>query len=106
MLTSSDFHDSLADANPPEGFAPALQALWWAGKGDWDRAHVIAGDRQDDADCNLVHGHLHRAQGDAESAQHWYAQSGRASSDLPLEQEWHAIAADLLSARSAITDRS
>ena len=101
MLTPDGFRDSLTGANPPGGLGPALQALWWAGKGKWDHAHVLAGDRQDDADCNLVHGHLHRAEGDEENARFWYARSGRASSALPLDQEWHAIAAELLPNPSA-----
>jgi len=35
------FKRSLSHAVPPRALAPELQALWWAGKGDWDKAHSI-----------------------------------------------------------------
>ena len=35
-----EFKRSLAKAKPP-GLAPALAALWWAGKDQWDKAHAI-----------------------------------------------------------------
>ena len=103
MSDLDSFRDSLADANPPADIGLALQALWWVRKGDWNLAHVIAGERQEDPDCNLVHGHLHRIEGDPESAEHWYAQSDRPRSDLSLDEEWDFIAADLLSAGPAVT---
>jgi len=33
------FRTSLARDKPPQGLGLALQALWWAAKGDWDKAH-------------------------------------------------------------------
>ena len=38
------FEASLSGEAPPEGFMPILQALWYEGKGDWDRAHKIVQD--------------------------------------------------------------
>ena len=104
MLTSSDFHDSLADANPPEGFDPARQALWWAGKGDWDRAHALA---QDEAgrDAAWVHAHLHRREGDETNARYWYARAGRPAATGALDEEWRAMAAALLAGPSSAERR-
>lgn len=99
MLAFDDFVRSVSCSDPPSEIDPSLLAMWWAAKGDWNRAHLIVGDHEDDADCNLVHGHLHRAEGNLEGAQHWYALSARTMSDLSLEQEWNRIAAELLSAR-------
>src|SRR6185312_6298512 len=40
------FLDSLEGKEPKRGLSPAMQALWWAAKGDWSRAHALA---QEDA---------------------------------------------------------
>jgi len=40
-MTLAEFERSLARSKPPDGFAPALLALWWAGKDDWDTAYKI-----------------------------------------------------------------
>jgi hypothetical protein len=41
-MTPAVYKRSLSDAKPPAGLSPALIALWWAGKDDWDKAHTIA----------------------------------------------------------------
>lgn len=73
-----------------------LQALWWAERGDWDRAHTLcqeAGTREGD----WVHGYLHRAEGDAGNARYWYARAGRRWPEgAALKAEWAAIVAELL----------
>lgn len=38
-----DFQSSLTNDQPPTGI-PCLAALWYAGKGDWEKAHNIAQD--------------------------------------------------------------
>ena len=43
-MTPAAFKRSLTSAVPPKAFAPELQALWWANKGDWDKAHRIVMD--------------------------------------------------------------
>jgi hypothetical protein len=37
-MTLAEFKRSLAKSAPPD-CAPALQALWWAAKDDWNAAH-------------------------------------------------------------------
>ncbi len=37
-----EFRGSLKDEKPPEGFSAALEALWWDGKGSWEKAHEAA----------------------------------------------------------------
>ena len=41
VVTMADFRASLSDAAPAPGLEPPLAALWWAAKGNWDRAHKI-----------------------------------------------------------------
>lgn len=85
------------DASVPEGLSPALQALWYDGRGDWQRAHECA---QDDhsRDGSWVHAYLHRKEGDAGNAGYWYARAGRTmpAAGVTLQAEWAEIARALL----------
>jgi hypothetical protein len=104
-LTPNEFQRSLAGAHPPEGCAPALQALWWIGKGDWDAAHqiVMAGES---ADCAWVHAHLHRIEGDLDNARYWYRRAGELAVTHAFEAERDAIIAALLDATRRPRDSS
>ena len=95
-MTIDAFRSSLSEATPPAGASPALQALWWARGGDWDRAHACVQQHEGDPDCDLVHAHLHRQQGDTENARHWYQLVGRPFPTIPLQEEWTALATNLL----------
>ena len=66
---------------------PALAALWWAGKDDWNKAHEIVMDR-DDPDSAWVHAHLHRVEGDVGNTYYWHRQAGRSPSTGDLADEW------------------
>lgn len=96
-MTLDDFKRSLSGAKPPPRIAPALAALWWVGKDDWDTAHKIVMDKSG-RDCAWVHAHLHRMEGDAGNAAYWYAQARKPASKLYLRTEWDAIASELLRA--------
>jgi hypothetical protein len=78
---------------------PALQALWHQAKGDWDTAHGIAQEQDDQAGA-WVHAHLHRAEGDAANAGYWYRRAQKPLPTSSLDEEWDAIAMALLSDRS------
>ena len=97
MRTLDKFEQSLSEAAPPQDANLALQALWWARKGDWDRAHRCAQQREGDPDCDLVHAHLHRQEGDVSNARYWYRRAGRWLPDVTLDEEWRAITTKLLS---------
>ena len=94
-VTPAQFTESLSRPAPPTPLSAALQGLWWAAKGEWDRAHRIVQD-EDSADGAWVHAYLHRVEGDLANASYWYRQAGRVGASGPLEEEWRAIAADLL----------
>ena len=76
IMTPSDFKHSLARSEPPDGLLPALVALWWAGKDDWNKAHQIVANGEG-SDCAWVHAHLHRVEGDLDNACYWYRQARR-----------------------------
>ncbi len=91
----AEFRASLSGASPaPELNAP-LAGLWWAAKGDWDRAHKVV---QDDEGCDAawVHAYLHRVEGDLGNAGYWYRQAARPVAKDSLEAEWERIASALL----------
>ena len=96
MMTMDMFTSSLAQAAPPSGARLALQALWWARKGEWDRAHGCVQQNEGDPECDLVHAHLHREEGDLVNARSWYQQAGRAMPDTPLADEWVQLAGELV----------
>ena len=95
VTTSLDFKASLAGAAPAPNLDAPLAGLWWAAKGDWDRAHKIVQD-ENTADAAWVHAYLHRVEGDLGNAAYWYRKAGRPEASDPLEVEWEAIAAALL----------
>ena len=74
----ADFRATLADTAPAPGLEPPLVALWWAAKGDWDRAHKIVQD-ESDADAAWVHAYLHRVEGDLGNADYWYQRARQPS---------------------------
>ncbi|MFI5012064.1 MAG: hypothetical protein ACHQAY_06925 [Hyphomicrobiales bacterium] len=74
-----------------------MQALWWVGKGEWDRAHGCVQQREGEPECDLVHAHLHRLEGDLANAGHWYRRAGKPVATTSSEEEWAAIATQLLS---------
>ena len=87
--------NSLADREPPRGISLALAALWWAAKGDWNKAHAIA-QSDEGADAAWVHAYLHRVEGDLGNARYWYARAGRSPASGRIEIEWDAIVEALL----------
>jgi hypothetical protein len=89
------YKNSLVEAAPPAGLAPAVMALWWEAKGDWHRAHQCA-QQQADAEGAWVHAYLHRVEGDLRNASGWYRRAGKPVSEAPLPEEWEAIARALL----------
>jgi len=98
MLTIDAFRGSLSAAAPPSGLGPALQALWWARRGDWNRAHDCVQQHEGQPDCDRVHAHLHRQEGDLSNASWWYQRVGRPVPAVPLQDEWNLLAAEMLAA--------
>ena len=94
MMNLTAFKRSLSSKRPPAGLSPALTALWWAGKDDWDKAHKIVMS-EDDADCAWVHAYLHRVEGDLANARYWYRQAHRRPASGELAAEWSVIVAAL-----------
>ena len=99
-MTPSELKSSVTGSAPPSGLAGPLQALWWAAKGDWDRAHKIVMN-EGTANAAWVHAYLHRVEGDLGNAGYWYRQAGQPAAQDSLEAEWERIVSALLGSGKA-----
>lgn len=97
MTTIDSFRSSVSAETPPADVGPALQALWWALRGDWKRAHECVQQHEGEPDCDWVHAHLHRQEGDMRNAGGWYQRAGRAVPTLSVQDEWSILATEMLS---------
>lgn len=66
------------------------KALELAREGQWNAAHEIVQAHADEFSC-LIHAYLHRVEGDAGNAAHWYRRAGEAVSSLSVEQELQSL---------------
>src|SRR3974377_446411 len=94
----AEFRESLKNHAPPAGLGAALEALWWDGKGDWEKAHEAA-QRDEGPDGSWVHAYLHRKEEDLPNAKYWYRRADRASGYGDLKREWESIVNWLLRSR-------
>src|ERR1043166_6983163 len=94
-MNLAEFKRGVSNTKPPSGLTPALAALWWAAKGDWDKAHGIVM-KEESRDAAWVHAYLHRVEGDLDNAGYWYRKARRPAASQPLTEEWDAIAAALI----------
>ncbi|RVU34228.1 hypothetical protein EOI86_24275 [Hwanghaeella grinnelliae] len=94
-MTEDDFLKTMDGDAPPSEWSLPLQALWWDGKGDWEKAHSCAQDASD-SDGSWVHAYLHRVEGDLGNAGYWYRRAGKPAHSGALQQEWREIVGHLL----------
>jgi hypothetical protein len=94
-VTLDDLRNTLSARTPPASLTPALRALWHDARGDWEEAHSIAQDIEDQAGA-WIHAYLHRKEGDLGNAGYWYRRAGRPVAHDSLEREWETIATALL----------
>jgi hypothetical protein len=97
VVSPDAFQLTLAREAPPRDLAPPLAALWWARKGEWDKAHRIVQD-ETDAEAGWVHAYLHRVEGDRGNAGYWYRRAGRHAAAGDFDAEWTSIVGALLRA--------
>ena len=94
VVRIAEFRASLSGAAPAMSVSAPLAGLWWAAKGDWEKAHKLV---QDDPsrEAAWVHAYLHRVEGDLGNAGYWYRQAGKPVANGSLETEWESIASAL-----------
>jgi hypothetical protein len=79
--------------------AELLEAVDLALAGDWQGAHRIAQEHEDDPIANWIHAVVHRMEGDLGNARYWYRQCRRSlRGELSTEEELREIRAVLTAA--------
>jgi hypothetical protein len=74
-----------------------LEAVEKALGGDWQAAHVIVQDHEEDAVAAWIHAVVHRMEGDLDNARYWYGRCGRLlREDVPTDAELREIRAALV----------
>lgn len=63
-----------------------IHALNLASEGKWDEAHRLIQEHSDARSC-LIHGYLHRVEGDLDNAGYWYRRAGETMPENTLQEE-------------------
>lgn len=90
-----EFKRSLSGSEPPPSVSVYLEALWYDGKENWEKAHTII-QAVDDSTAAWIHAYLHRKEGDTGNADYWYHRAGRKRPAVNLGDEWESIVNALL----------
>jgi len=67
-----------------------IAVLDTAKQGNWDEAHQQIQPYSDLLAC-LIHGYLHRVEGDVGNAHYWYKRANTSMPDNTQEQEWQRL---------------
>lgn len=94
-MTLDEFMDSVTENAPPGGLPETLHALWWAEKGNWEKAHTIS-QAIETPEGSWIHANLHREEGDLGNARYWYTRAGKAEAHDGVADERRRIIEALL----------
>jgi hypothetical protein len=75
---------------PKENFTPELKALFYDGKGEWQKGHDFV-DQLPGKSAARVHAYLHRKEGDEWNADYWYRRAGESRPNVSLKEEWEML---------------
>lgn len=90
MKDLQEFKNSLKSTTPDNDLSVQLKALWYDGKGDWNKAHQLI-DHLDDISSAYIHGYLHRKEGDTRNADYWYRKAQKVRPNITLDEEWEQL---------------
>lgn len=94
-MSFEEFQKTLSSSKPPAGLSVYLESLWYDAKDNWEKAHTIIQDIEDN-NASWIHAYLHRKEGDTWNADYWYNRAGRKRPSVSLEKEWEVIARNLI----------
>jgi hypothetical protein len=89
-MTIDQFKESLSLKDPPDEISPYLKALWFDARDDWEKAHTIIQNIEDNTG-SWIHAYLHRKEGDLSNADYWYHRAGKKRPAITLQEEWENI---------------
>jgi hypothetical protein len=95
IMQFSIFQQSIKENRLPANLSVYLQAMWYDALGDWDTAHHLINDLDDNTAC-WVHAYLHRKEGDLGNANYWYRRADKKMPSVSLQEEWEMIVQALL----------
>jgi len=98
-MTFDDFLALCDSTTEPRGISSHLKALWFDQQGNWDGAHEEIQDGHDRFSA-AIHAYLHRKEGDISNARYWYGTANRPVFTGSLDEEWEALARELVSAKA------
>jgi len=90
LMTIEEYKLSISQDIPPPDISPALNALWHDARGDWEAAHRVAQDIEDETGA-WIHAYLHRKEGDPSNAAYWYRRARQPVAHDSLPEEWGRI---------------
>src|SRR5688500_15380637 len=102
-MTLEQFRLTLANTVAPAELSQALRAMWEDAKGNWNAAHALAQEIEDETGA-WIHAYLHRKEGDLANAGYWYRRAKQPIAHDALEEEWNRIVSSLLRAGPSIFD--
>lgn len=102
-MTLEQFRSTLAQSDAPEALSPAQRAMWEDAKGNWNTAHALAQEIEDETG-SWIHAYLHRKEGDLGNAGYWYRRAKKPTAHDTLDEEWARIVSALLRAGDAVLD--
>ena len=85
-----EFLKSLKDEEVPENISVYLKSLWEDGKNNWEGAHEIIQDIENE-NGSWIHAYLHRKEGDNGNASYWYHKAGKKMPNISLDEEWKSL---------------
>jgi hypothetical protein len=94
-MNYGDFKKTLILKDPPDVLSVYLKAMWFDAKNDWEKAHTIIQDIEDNS-ASWIHAYLHRKEGDTGNADYWYRRAGRKRPGTALQEEWEDIVKALI----------
>ena len=94
-MTLAEFKHTTGARQPPTGLSRPLLALWHDARGEWDAAHQVAQEIDDETGA-WIHAYLHRKEGDAGNAGYWYRRARKPECRESLDAEWEQITTALL----------
>jgi hypothetical protein len=95
-MTIYDFIMSVDKKIAPSFSSLYLEALWYAGIDDWDKAHQLIQD-EPGKDAAHLHAYLHRVEGDQGNADYWYRRAGEETPKCSLQEEWKRLVEKFIS---------
>ena len=94
-MTYDEFILTIENDEFPSALPLYLQALWYDAKGDWNKAHSLIDSLDDKNSCPRACIST-RKEGDINNADYWYRRANAKRPSISLQEEWKAIAIDLL----------